>query len=289
MQEYTNKQQQISFGLLQSGMDYDTIKNALAVLGTNAFISQQKVYNNLTELVSSGITMNAAQRAFLDAASEQVNLGFRSNNDSLNRLIQLQQADLSEARIAQMAGLKQFLEQNYQNSQYIKEGFASVSSKLVEMQSLVGAQIAMSTEKSIQTYLGSFQSAGGSAGLSIADAIGKLGAGDFELGNMQNLMVMAASRAGLSYADLLTNGLDANKSNQLLTSMFTYLANMSNMGGGSNVAMHEIAKIFGVNVSDIRAAQNMNLSPGITDYDTSITSFLSDLAGTSTPATRLNM
>ena len=227
MQEYVNEQQKLSYNLIGSGMTYDTVKNALSFLGTNAFVKQNEVYKNLTNLVSQGITTNAAQRAFLQTASQQVNLGFDTLDINLNKLIQLQQADLSEARMAQMAGLRTFLEQNYQNSQYIKQGFSEVSGALLQMQSLMNAQIAMSTEKTIQTYLGAFTSSGGSASGNIATALGNIGSGNFNLDSgMQNLMVMAASRAGLSYADILNNGLDANKSEALMNSLFGYIASI---------------------------------------------------------------
>ena len=273
---YTQEQQRLSFNLIGSGMTYDTVKTALASMGTNAFIKQQKVYENLTSLVSSGITMNAAQRAYLQTAADQVGLQFRANDESLNRLIQLQQADLSEARLAQMAGLREFLEQNYKNSQYIYNGFNQVSNALLEMQSLMTAQVAMSTEKTIQTYLGAFTSAGGSGAETIAQAIGKIGAGDFNLDSgMQNLLVMAASRAGLSYADILNSGLDSNSSERLMQEMFRYIASMG--GNNSNVAMNAMANAFGVSVSDIRAAQQMNVGNISTDYNTDISKFFAQI------------
>ena len=282
--EYTNQQQRLSFNLIGSGMSYDTVRNALSVLGSNAFVKQNEVYSKLTDLVSSGITMNAAQRAFLQTASDQVSLGFDATSTSLNRLIQLQQADLSEARMAQMAGLRTFLEQNYQNSQYIKQGFSQVSDALVEMQSLMNAEVAMSTEKTIQTYLGSFQSAGGGKVSNIATALGQIGSGNFNLDDgMQNLMVMAASRAGLSYADLLTGGLDANSSERLMQALFGYVANMGS--SGNNVATNALARMFGLDVSDIRAARQMgNVS---TNYDTSIGTFFSNLERSTNYSTQL--
>lgn len=286
LQEYTREQQKLSFNLIGSGMTYDTVKTALASMGANAFIKQQKVYENLTNLVSSGITMNAAQRAYLQTAAEQVGLQFRANDESLNRLIQLQQADLSEARLAQMAGLKEFLEQNYKNSQYIYNGFNQVSNALIQMQSLMTAQVAMSTEKTIQTYLGAFTSAGGSGADTIAQAIGKIGAGDFNLDSgMQNLLVMAASRAGLSYADILNRGLDSGSSERLMQEMFKYIASMG--GNNSNVAMNAMANAFGVSVSDIRAAQQMNVGNISTDYSTDISKFFAQIEESTNRSTQL--
>ena len=294
LSDYTAQQQKLAFNIAGTGLNYDQIRDSLSALSTSTYIRQREVYQNLTNLVSSGIQLNVQQRAFLQTATDQVGLAFNSLDSNLNRLIQLQNMDLSEARIAQMAGLKTFLEQNYKNSQYIKDGFSQVSNSLFEMQSLMGAQMAMTTEKTIQTYLGSFRSAGGStsSATSIAEALGKIGSGDFSsLGEgMQNLMVMAASRAGLSYADLLMGGLDSSKSEALLTSLLSYVANMSNMGGGSNVAMNAVAKMFGVTVSDIRAAQQMNVSGiRVSDVSSDISDFLMNLASSTNKSTEASI
>lgn len=286
--QYTENQQRLAFNLIGSGMTYETVKNALDVLSTSTFVKQNKVYENLTNLVSQGITLNVSQRAFLQTTAQQVGMQFDTADATLNKLIQLQRADLTEARVSQMAGLKTFLEQNYQTSQYINNGFKQVSDALFEMQSIMSTEAGMATEKTIQTYLGSFRSSGGSAGGNIAEALGKIGSGDFSglSEGMQNLMVMAASRAGLSYADLLTGGLDESKSQQLMTRLFQYVSSMSDIGGGNNVAMSAIAKVFGVSVSDIMAAQNMQLEKVQTNYDTSIASFLSNLAASTNWSTR---
>ena len=286
LRQYTDEQQKLSFNLIGSGMDYNTVRSALAVMGTNAFLKQNEVYTKLTNLVSSGITMNSTQRAYLQTAAEQVNLGFDSFDTNLNRLIQLHNQDLSEARVAQMAGLRTFLEDNYKNSQYIKQGFKQVSDALLEMQSIMATETAVATEKVIQTYLGAFTSAGGSKSSNIAQAIGQIGSGDFNLDSgMQNLMVMAASRAGLSYADLLTGGLDAKSSDALMQAVFSYIASMG--GTGSNVAMNAMAKVFGVSVSDIQAAQNMK-PVNVGNVNTDISQFFSDLANSTNMSTRMS-
>lgn len=284
--EYTNQQQKLSYSLINSGMTYDTVRNALSVLGTNAFIRQQDVYSKLTSLVSSGITMNAAQRAYLETAADQVGLQFSTNTDTLNRLIQIYETDISESRLAQMAGLRDFLEQNYKNSQYIYNGFNQVSDALLQMQSWMETGMAMATEKTIQGYLGAFASAGGSNVSGLAAALNQIGSGDFNLDSgMQNLMVMAASRAGLSYADILTGGLNANSSDALLNAMFSYIASMG--GTGSNVATNAMARLFGVSMSDIRAAQGMARRGVSTDYSSDISNFFASLEESTNNSTKL--
>ena len=293
LHNYVDTYQSLSYNLIGSGMDYNTIQNALSVLGTNAFVKQQTVYDNLRKLVESGITYNVAQRAYLQTATEQVGLQLNQNAEKFNNLIQLYRADISEARAGQMAGLKIFLEQNYKNSQYIREGFASVSDALYEMQSIMTVQNAMLTEKTIQTYLGSFRSAGGSSRVmgSLATAINQIGSGDFNLDNgMQNLLVMAAARSGLSYADLLTGGLTEADANKLMQGVFNYASSLEGIGGGSNVAMNAIAKIFGLSVADIKAAQNMGLGTNglATNWNSSIGSFFGNFANSTAFSTKLS-
>ena len=288
LKTYVDTYQKLSFNLIGSGVDYNAIQGALSVLGTNAFVKQTEVYNNLLRLVESGITLNAAQRAYLKTAGDQVGLAFDMTSTTLNNLVQIYHTDIAEARAGQMAGLKIFLEQNYKNSQYIKEGFTQVSNALFQMQSIMSVSAAMSTEKAIQTYLGSFAAAGGSAGQNIATALGQLGSGDFNLGGMQNLMVMAAAQSGLSYADLLTGGLNSADTERLMQGLFSYMANMSNIAGGSNVAMNAIAKIFGVSVSDIMAARNMNLGNINTGWNSSIGNFFGNFANSTSFSSKLS-
>ena len=291
LETYTKEQQKLAFNLLGSGMSYDTVQSALKALSTNTIIRQTDVYNKLTEMVSRGITANVAQRAFLQTTAEQVGFNFDMTSSTLNRLIQLQNEDLTESRIAQMAGLNKFLEQNYQNSQYIHEGFSRVSDALFEMQTTMSSSMAMATEKTIQTYLGSFASAGGSNETvnKLADAINAIGSGNFEgLGDMQNLLVMAASRANLSYADLLTGGLDQSETERLLQAVISYMSSMQDVAGGSNVALSAMARMFGLNISDIMAAQNVNLGAARTGYNASIDQFLGDVAANTNASVQLS-
>ncbi|MBQ3422444.1 MAG: hypothetical protein IJH34_12460 [Romboutsia sp.] len=108
--------------------------------------------------------------------------------------------------------------------------------------------------------MGSLSSVGMSSSTiqSLANAIGQLGAGDISglsSNNMQNLLVMGASLAGQSYADLLTNGLTANTANDLMQGIVSYIAGMAN--NTSNVVKSEYGRIFGLSVSDIIAASQV--------------------------------
>ena len=122
----------------------------------------------------------------------------------------------------------------------------------------------------------------------MATAIGQLGSGDVSglSGGMGNLIAMGASRAGLSYGNLLTGGLNQNETNALMGGIVSYIASMNT---GSNVATNAIANVFGLKVSDIKAAQNSNagmLMNNNPNYD--INRFFSDVTNTATMSSMLN-
>ena len=72
---------------------------------------------------------------------------------------------------------------------------------------------------------------------------------------MQNIIVMAASKMGKSYGELLTGGLDAKTTNDLLESIVSYLADIA--VSDNKVVKSQLASIFGITVSDLTAATNL--------------------------------
>ena len=94
----------------------------------------------------------------------------------------------------------------------------------------------------------------------IADAIGKLAAGKVESitgGSVGNLVVMAANEAGLSIADMLAKGLDAETTNQLLEAMVTYLSKLYAESKDSKVVQQQIASVYGLTASDLKSITNL--------------------------------
>ena len=122
-------------------------------------------------------------------------------------------------------------------------------------------QMGVQFEYIVQKWLGSLSSVGLSEGSvsNIAQALGYLATGNvsgMESSGMQNLVVMAASRAGLSYADMLTRGINLDETNKLLGSMVEYL---QQIGSSTNqVVKNQYASTFGVSISDLVAAGNLS-------------------------------
>ena len=219
--------------------------------------------NNLQALVEQGIASNIEQRAFLQTAKEGIATTFSANDAALLRIIRLQQSDSTAARLGMEAYLTRYLNNLVENTEYLQSTFDNVENALLEASSQMGASQATEFEYIVQKWLGALTGTGLSEATaqSIAQAIGYLGSGDIgslSNSNMQNLLVMSASKAGLNYSDLLTNGLNAYNTNKLLYAMADYMAGMS--VGGNNVTKSQLAQTFGVSISDLTAAKQLSSS-----------------------------
>jgi hypothetical protein len=71
---------------------------------------------------------------------------------------------------------------------------------------------------------------------------------------------MAANQAGVNMSDILNNGLDQNTTNTLMNSMVEYLAKIYNDAGDSKVIQQQIASVYGLSASDLKAAVNLSRS-----------------------------
>ena len=95
---------------------------------------------------------------------------------------------------------------------------------------------------------------------SIARALGEVAAGQINSLTGEgagNLVVMAANQAGISIADLLNRGMTDEDANNLLASAVEYLADLYNDNKDSKVVQQQIAQVFGVAASDLKAAVNL--------------------------------
>lgn len=234
----------------------DAVSNLTQAIGGTGLAQMSDVLANMNQLTSQGIVANVEQRAFLASVKDGIASTFNVADSTMMRLIKLQGEDSTANRLVMQASLKEYLNSNYQNSQYLIEQYRQVSDSLVEATSLLTNSLSLSLESTVQKWMGSLSSLGLSdkAVQSLAQAIGYVGSGDLSgisSSGMQNLVIMGANRAGLSYGDLLTGGLTAEQTNALMTGMLQQLGSMS----GNNVVMSEYAKLLGVSVSDLKVAR----------------------------------
>ena len=230
-------------------------------VGATPYVKLSKLLENVSAAVESGIAYNVEQRAFLQTVSENIATTFDAFNANLLRLVRLQQNDSTAARMGLEASLTNLFNTYFSDTSYLSNSFDSVSASLTEAIAQMGTEEGVAFEYAVQKWLGSLYSVGmsDSAVSSIATALGQLGSGDVSglAGNsaMQNLIVMAASRAGLSYADMLTGGLTAKTTNTLLESMVDYLQEIAE--SDNKVIKSQYSQIFGLTSADLVAAKNL--------------------------------
>ena len=231
------------------------------LVGINPYVKLQSVMDNVVRATEAGIANNIEQRAFLETVKDGIATTFDAFNSNLLRVVRLQQFDTTGARLGLEAGITNFLNSAFKDSSYLNSAFDTVSQNIIEMTSQVSAKEGIAIEYAIQKWLGSLYSVGfsDSAVSKISQALGYLGSGDVNALSsdmeMQNLIVMAASRANMSYSDLLIKGLDASSTNKLLKSMVSYLAEIAD--SDNKVVKSQYAQIFGMTVSDLKAVSNL--------------------------------
>ena len=247
---------------------YDTYSRIVAEglsyqVGIQPYFKNQDLLSNLSELVAHGIASNLEQRAFLETIKDNIATTFDVFDAALLRIIRLQQQDSTAARLGLENYLTKFLNSMYENTEYLSQSFDTVADALLSASSLMTMQGSTEFEYIVQKWLGSLVSVGfnSSTAQSLASAIGSLGSGNIDAlsnSNINNLLVLAASRAGLSYGDLLTSGLNAESVNNLLYYLVSYLAEIGSQS--NNVVKSQLANVFGIDITDLVAASNLQSS-----------------------------
>ena len=243
------------------GFGYAGLYNSLmSRVGINPYIKTQDMLSNLSKLVEQGIAFNLEQRTFLATVSDKIASTFDAFDSNLARIVRIQQADSTAARLGMEAFMTNFLNSMFSDTSYLNGTFDTVTQSLLEATSQLTTQGGVEFEGIIQKWLGSLSSVGLSdqtAG-GLAQALSYLATGNVEAlssSGMQNLLVMAASKGGMSFADMLTRGITLDETNTLLANIVSYLQEIGN--STNQVVKNQYASTFGVSLSDVRAAQNL--------------------------------
>ena len=249
---------------LQGVGDFSNSVKILSDVAYSPLIKTEELYANLSSLIAEGIASNVEQKAFLQTVKKGVATTFDVNTQALKNIIRIQQFDSTAARLGMEGYLTRFLNEFVQNTEYLTTTFDSVAESLLQASATMTGQEATQFEFIVQKWLGALTGVGLSetTARNIATAIGQLGSGDISgLSNsqMQNLMVMAASRSGnVNYAEMLTGGLNYNTTNYLMSSVVSYLQELGTYS--NNVVKSQLAQTFGVSLSDLMALQNLSAS-----------------------------
>ena len=284
---YQTYQSKINTRLFGSGLTFNGkygIENRLtSAIGNTGWVKTADIMNNVVKATEEGIAYNIEQRAFLQTISENIATTFNAFDSSLLRIIRIQQSDTTAERLGLEAGLTRFLNANYLDTSYLNGEYTTVRSNLTEALSTMSSSDSIGIEYQIQKWLGSLYSVGLSSTAvgSISNALGMLGSGDVSglasNSGMQNLLAMSASKAGLSYADMLSNGLDESNVNKLLKAMVEYLQEIAS--NENKVVKSQYASLFGLSMSDLAAASNISNTSAVLEATMSSADALSELAG----------
>ena len=227
------------------------------------FVSQKDLMQSISQFVDNGVAWNVEQRALIATLSDKMVTTFNALDASLTRLIRIQGADLTMSSMGAEAQLTKFLNKNFEDTSYLNSLYDTVNSAVLDASAQLNYEGAIGFNYAVQKWLGSLYSVGMSeSGVqTIAQGLNYLATGNAEAlaGNssLQNLLALSATNAGLNYADLLSTGLNADKTDMLLESMVRYLQGIySNIG--NNVVKSAWSNISGLGVSDLRAISNLS-------------------------------
>ena len=240
----------------------DTVAKNLAV---SPYITQRAFMQKLDEAVDKGIAYNVEQRAFLSTIKDEIATTFDAFDSNLLRIIKLQQADSTAARLGMEASLTRTLNSVFQDSSYLTDKiYENVRGALVEAESTMGRNQSTEFEYTVQKWLGALYSLGASSELisQIAQGLNYLGTGNVQAlaGNspLQTLFAMSASRAkNVDYADLLVGGLTTEKTNELLKSMVEYLKEIAEDNKKNNVVKSAYGSIYNMSLADMTAITSL--------------------------------
>ena len=258
--EYTSK---INTRLQGTTNTYKNISKGISRdLTMNPFVKQSDVYKNLSTLVEQGIAYNVEQRSFLQTIKEKIADTFDATNGTLVRLIKIQQADTTAARLGLESNLNKFLNNVFKDSSYLNGLSDSVAAAIISANSQLSKSQSVAFESTVQSWLGSLSSVGVGDNTiqALAQGINYLGSGNINALNgsegLQNLLVMAASRAGLDYSKMLSGGLTPRDANTLLQSIVTFA---QEIGQTNNlVVKSQYANLFGMTIEDLTAIMNLS-------------------------------
>lgn len=265
-QVMVNYQGRVNASLQGSDKDFESMVDLVKTnLSLSSSVKMEQVIDNIKKASDSGIVYNIEQRAFLESVSDKIAHTFDAFDSNLTRLIRLQQADTTAARLGMEASLTKLFNSTFSDSSYLNDVYDSVSKAIVDANSQMTRDQSAEFEYTLQKWLGSLYSMGMSDSVvtEIAQGINYLATGDVtSLANntsLQTLMAMSASNAGLDYAQIMLNGLDASTTNKLLQSMVLYLKDIAE-NSDNQVVKAAYGDIFNMSLSDMKAISNLTAS-----------------------------
>lgn len=247
----------------QTGFFKQITDDVQSTVGASRFVSQKELLQNVAKLTENGIAYNIEQRAMLATLSDKMVTTFDVLDNTLQRMIRIQQADLTMSQLGSEAQLTKFLNSQFEDTSYLNTMYDSVLAALTDSISSMDKNNATSFTYAVQKWLASLYSVGLSdqAVATIASGINALASGNINTLNSNQplsvLMNMSATNAGLSYSDLLTQGLNASNVNDLMRSMVDYLGTIAENTTDNQVLRSQWSDVLGITLTDLRAVSNL--------------------------------
>ena len=242
----------------------------------NSYVSQKEMLKRVSDLAESGIAYNIEERAYLATLTDRMVTTFDVLDASLTRLIRLQQADLTTSQLGSEATLTQFLNSRFKDTSYLTDVYDSVSNAILDASSQFNIEDFTRYGYNVQKWLGSLYSTGMSSDAisMIARGIGMLTTGNVSALNndssLTTLFGLAASRAGMSYSTILTQGLNAEGVNTLMKSIVELLQDISK-NTSNQVTKSAWGDILNMTLADFRSTVNLSQNDINDIYNNGIT------------------
>lgn len=237
-------------------------------LSGSTLVKQTDYLNTIARLTNQGIVDNVEQRALLETIKDKTVSSFDAMDGSLLRLIRIMQNDITAESFGLEAALKTTLNGVFNDSQYLNAMYDTITGAITEAMSTMTTDDSLGFMSVLQSWTAAMYESGVSSGTvqKIANAINSLGSGNVSAlasdADMQRLMLLAMSRTGLDYADIMQSGLDAGTTNELLSSVTEYLAEIASNTSENKVLENAYTNLFGITMSDIRSFSTLNSMDG---------------------------
>ena len=259
-----NTRLQTTTGVIAGGFEglSETVSDSIA---SSPLIKQQTYLQKIAEFVEKGVGVNLEQRALIATLSDRMVTTFDALDANLLRLTRIQGHDLTATQLGSEAQLTQFLNSMFGDTSYLSDMYQDVQSMLFDTVSLMNVNDATSVLYNAQKWLASLYESGVSQGTiqKIAEGLNYLGTGNVSAlssnSALQTLLVSSANQAGLDYSSILTNGLNANSINSLMSALVKNLQN-TYLNMGNRVVGSAWSNVLGVDLADLRAIYNLNNS-----------------------------
>lgn len=252
----------VSARLQASGESFDKINTTMQLqLAASPFVKYTDMLGKVEELVDSGVAYNVEQRAFLASISDKIAGTFDAFDSNLMHIIRIQQEDSTKQRLGMEARLTEFLNSRYRDTSYLSGAHDSVTEALTASIVQLGTAKGAEYEYNVQKWFGALSALGMNDNTltGLASAINSLATGDVEAlssSEYMNLIVMAANRAGISYADMLTKGLNEDNVNDLISQIVAYWSEIATET--NQVVKNQYSKLFGLDMIDMTAIKNID-------------------------------